>query len=100
MLQARTALEVATLGGAAVLSRDDIGSLQPGKACDLAAYRIDTPAMSGAHDLVAALLLCGPLDADHVIVHGDSVLDEGVPVGVDVGSLVERHRRLAVDLVG
>ncbi|MFT5503466.1 MAG: 8-oxoguanine deaminase, partial [Gammaproteobacteria bacterium] len=38
---AREALEVATLGGAAVLNRNDIGSLEVGKAADLVAFRVD-----------------------------------------------------------
>ena len=42
MLTARAALRVATRGGAGVLGRTDIGSLEPGKAADVACFRTDT----------------------------------------------------------
>ena len=41
-MSAREALELATLGGARVLQRDDIGSLEPGKAADVIAFRISS----------------------------------------------------------
>ncbi|HEY9826446.1 MAG TPA: 8-oxoguanine deaminase, partial [Stenomitos sp.] len=47
-MTARTALELATLGGAKVLGRDDIGSLAPGKAADFIAFDIDRPQFAGA----------------------------------------------------
>ena len=50
MLTARSALRVATRGGAEVLGRTDIGSLEPGKAADLACFRTDGVSMAGAHD--------------------------------------------------
>src|SRR3954471_23758068 len=37
----RDALRLGTRGGAAVLGRDDIGSLEPGKRADLAVWRTD-----------------------------------------------------------
>src|ERR1700674_3955881 len=40
-MTAREALELAMLGGAKVLQRNDIGSLEPGNAADLVAFRVD-----------------------------------------------------------
>ena len=37
----REAIELATLGGASVLNRDDIGSLETDKAADFVAFRVD-----------------------------------------------------------
>ncbi|HZW04007.1 MAG TPA: 8-oxoguanine deaminase, partial [Anaerolineaceae bacterium] len=61
LFTARQALEVATLGGAAVLGRKDIGSLEVGKCADLTALRLDRLAYAGAlHDPVAAILFAQP----------------------------------------
>jgi 8-oxoguanine deaminase len=67
-------LEMATLGGAGCLGRDDIGSLEAGKACDLAIYDLSAIGYDGADDPVAALLLCHPEPARAVVVQG-KVLD-------------------------
>ncbi len=60
-MSARQALEVATLGGAKVLNRDDIGALKPGMAADIVTFRLDQIGYAGAlHDPVAALVFCTP----------------------------------------
>jgi len=69
-------LEMATLGGAACLGRDDIGALEPGRACDLALFDLDDPAYERVGDRVAALLLCRPTPAKAVVV-GGRVIDPG-----------------------
>ncbi len=63
-------LEMATLGGAACLGRNDIGALMPGRACDLALFDLDDPAYDRVGDRVAALLLCKPTSAKAVVVGG------------------------------
>jgi 8-oxoguanine deaminase len=68
-------LEMATLGGAACLGRDDVGAVQPGRACDLALFDLDAIGYDGADDPVAALLLCHPEPARRVIVGGRVVYD-------------------------
>ncbi len=100
LLPARRALEMATLGSAQVLGRDDIGSLQPGKCCDFTAVSLDRIGYAGGlHDPVAALLLCAPDRVDHTYVHGRPVVSDGELVTVEAGALIERHnaaaRRLA-----
>ena len=77
-LSAREALELATLGGASVLGRDDIGALKPNMAGDFAAYRIDTPAFAGAqHDVVAGLIFGQSVNVDYSIINGRGVVREG-----------------------
>jgi 8-oxoguanine deaminase len=100
MLSARAVLEVATRGGAAILGRDDIGSLAVGKACDVAAFGLADPSMSGVADPVAGLVLSGPLRVNHLFVHGRQVVEGGQPTGLDLGALVEQHQRLARTLRG
>lgn len=99
MLTARAALRVATRGGAEVLGRNDIGSLSPGKAADIACFRTDGLAMAGVHDPVAGLVLTGPHSVDRLIVHGRSVVVDGRLVGLEMAPHVKRHRTLARQLV-
>jgi 8-oxoguanine deaminase len=99
-MPARSALELATLGGAAVLGRDDIGSLSPGTAADFAAFDLRGVNAAGAlHDPVAALVFCAPQAAAFVGINGRVVVDGGRLATVDLGALVERHNTLARALV-
>lgn len=94
------ALWMATRGGAAALGRDDIGSIEAGKAADLALFRVDRlPYAGAAHDPIAALVLCGASHiADVVVVNGRVVVEDGRLVGVDEASLVERANAIALGL--
>ncbi len=99
-LSARQALEIGTLGGAAALGRDDIGSLAPGMAADLAIFDLGALAFAGAlHDPVAALMFCGPVRAAYTIVNGRVVVREGQLTTVDLRALVARHNVLAARLL-
>ncbi|MDX2137894.1 MAG: 8-oxoguanine deaminase [Chloroflexota bacterium] len=99
-LSAREALWMATRGSAAALGRDDIGSLSPGMAADVIAYRIDTPAFAGAlHDPLAALAFCQPPLVDLSIINGRIVVNEGVLQTVDVPLLVEEHNAISTRLI-
>ena len=96
----RTALEMATRGGAKVLGRDDIGSLEPGKAADFFTLDLGRIEFAGSlHDPVAAALLCGPVPAHDVFVHGKPVITDGAHRSIDEGSLAESHNREAAALV-
>jgi 8-oxoguanine deaminase len=100
LMTARKALELATLGGAAVLGREDIGALQPGKCCDFAAFRLDRLAFAGGlHDPAAALVFCAPQQVDLLVVGGRVIVDDGQLRTLDVPRLVERHNRAAQRLL-
>jgi 8-oxoguanine deaminase len=91
-VSAREALEMATLGGAAVLGRDDIGSLEAGKAADLAAFRVDDIHHSGASgDPVAGLLTCLPATAWLSVINGEVVVEGGALAHVELAALVASH---------
>ncbi len=99
-LTAREALELATLGGAAVLGRDDIGALVPGMAADLAAYDLRQVAFAGAlHDPVAALMFCSSVNASYVVINGRVVVRDQHLTTLDLPVLLERHNRLASQLM-
>ena len=100
-MTARDALEIATLGGAAVLDRDDIGALAPGKAADLVGFDLRGVGFAGGlHDPVAALLFCAPAGVAFSVIDGRVVVAEGRLTTVDLPVLVERHNRLAAALAG
>lgn len=100
LLSARQALEMATLGGAKVLGRDDIGAIEVGKCADFIAIRLDQIGYAGGlHDPVAALILCQPSQVAYNYVHGRAVVSQGRMVNLEIEPLVEAHNRAAQRLV-
>jgi 8-oxoguanine deaminase len=100
IMTARQALEIATRGGARVLGRTDIGSLEPGKCADLVAINLNRLDFAGAlQDPVAAILFCNPPRVDWNIVHGSIIVKEGHLATIDEGLHIERHNRAARQLV-
>lgn len=99
-LSAREALEIATLGGARVLGREDIGSLEPGKAADLVAFRVDDlDHAGGTVDPVAALLTCAPGTVWLSVINGMIVVESGSLLDVDPGPMIERHNRISLRML-
>lgn len=100
LLSAREALELATLGGARVLGRTDLGSLTPGLCADFIAIDLNRIEYAGAlHDPLAAAIFCAPVGVDHSFVHGEAVVRDGRLVGIEVGDLVTRQNAAARRLV-
>lgn len=99
-MSARQALELATLGGAKVLNRDDIGALAPGMSADLVAFATGGLDLAGAavHDPVAALVFCTPQSVRHSIINGKPVVADGQLLPLDLPPLVATHNRLARQL--
>jgi cytosine/adenosine deaminase-related metal-dependent hydrolase len=99
-MTARQALEVATLGGAKVLNRDDIGAIRPGMSADIVMFRLDGIGMAGAlHDPVAALVFCTPPNVACSIINGKVVVRDGKLCTIDLPVIIERHNALALQLV-
>ena len=95
-LSARQALEIATLGGASVLGRSDIGALAPGMAADVVAWDLRQLGFAGAlADPLAALLFCQPAPVSHAIINGRLVVEDGQLTTVDLPVVVERHNKIA-----
>ena len=100
LMTARQALELATRGGAAVLGRDDIGSLEPGKCADFIAFNLNNLDYSGAlHDPLAALVFCQPRSTDYTVVHGHMIVRQGQLTSLDLHRQIEIHNQAAKRLV-
>jgi cytosine/adenosine deaminase-related metal-dependent hydrolase len=98
-LTANDVLEIATRGGAEVLGRDDVGSLEPGKAADFIAFDLNQLGFAGAlHDPVAALVFCTPSRVALSVINGRIVVQEGQLTTLDLGPVIERHNKLALEL--
>ena len=96
ILTARQTLEIATLGGARVLGRDDIGSLEPGKCADFIAINLNRLEYTGAlHDPLAAVLFCAPVKVDYNIVGGSYVVKNGELVTLDLPAHIRKHNEAA-----
>jgi cytosine/adenosine deaminase-related metal-dependent hydrolase len=100
ILTARQALEIATLGGASVLGRDDIGSLETGKCADFIAINLNRLDYAGAlHDPLAAALFCNSASVDTNVVNGKFVVREGRLITLDLSTHIEKHNRAAQRLL-
>jgi 8-oxoguanine deaminase len=100
-LSAMEALEIATLGGAQVLRRDDIGSLEPGKAADFIGINLNRVEFAGAacHDPLGSLVLCTPPNVDLSVINGRVVVRDGQVPGIDMDRLVARQNEIAKGMV-
>jgi len=98
-MSAREALEIATLGGAAVLGRDDIGALAKGKRADVALWDVSGVESAGSWD-PAALLLAGPGQVRDLFVEGRRVVAGGQVATVDLPRALEAGRKAVARLAG
>lgn len=98
-MTARDALRIATRGGAEVLGRDDIGSLEVGKRADFALWRTDGLEFGGADDPVAGLVFSAPHRVDRLVVGGEEVVRDGQLVRADEAEIAREHRQMAARFV-
>ena len=100
LMSARQAIEIATRGGAAVLGREDIGSLAVGKCADLVAINLNQLGYAGAlHDPVAATMFCAPQNVDVNVVGGQIIVKDGELTTLDTPILIQEHNRAAKRLL-
>jgi cytosine/adenosine deaminase-related metal-dependent hydrolase len=88
----RDALRLGTRGGAAVLRRDDLGSLEPGKRADVAVWRTDGLELAGAVDPVGGLVLSAPHRVDRLYVRGEEVVRDGHLLRADEDEIAGQQR--------
>ena len=100
LMTARQALRMATRGGAAVLGRNDIGSLEVGKCGDFFAVNLQQLNYAGAlHDPLAALAFCAPVKADYTVVGGRLIVKDGQLQTVKLQPHIEKHNQRAKRLL-
>lgn len=93
-MSARTALEIATRGGADVLGRPECGRLQVGCRADVAIWDTTGIESAGSWD-PAALLLAGPTKVKHLLVEGRQIVRDGQVITLDLKSVVAKQNQLA-----
>ena len=99
LMTAREALYLGTRGGAAVLGRKDIGSLEAGKCADFFAINLNKLGFAGMHDPVSSIVFGQPVNADYTVVNGKFIVKEGQLVTVDEQKLIEKHNKAAKRLL-
>ncbi|MDN8543485.1 8-oxoguanine deaminase [Erwinia sp. ACCC 02193] len=98
-MTARQALELATLNGAKVLNRDDVGAIAPGMMADIVAFDLNRPGLAGAgHDPLAALVFCNPGTVAYSVINGRVVVEKGQMTVMDLDKTVAQHNALAATL--
>ncbi len=99
-MSARQALELATLGGAAVLGRNDIGSLAPGMSADFIAINLNQLAYTGSlHDPVAAVVFNQSQNVDYSVINGKVVVENGQLTTLELAPHIQRHNEIARSMI-
>jgi cytosine/adenosine deaminase-related metal-dependent hydrolase len=100
LMTAREALWLGTRGGAAVLGRTDVGSLQTGHCADFTAVDLNRLEYAGAlHDPVSAVVFCQPQRVDYTVVGGRYVVKDGHLATLDEQALTKEHNRASRQLL-
>jgi 8-oxoguanine deaminase len=99
LMTAREALYLGTRGGAAVLGRKDIGSLESGKCADFFAVNLNRIEFAGMHDPVSAVVFGQPVNVDYTVVGGRFIVKDGHLVTVDERKLIGKHNKAAKRLL-
>lgn len=99
-MPAADVLRLATRGGGEVLGRNDIGSIEVGKAADLAIFDLNKLDYAGSiSDPAASLLFCGACQrAKYTVVNGEVVVEDGRLVKVDELKLKEKADKAALKI--
>jgi cytosine/adenosine deaminase-related metal-dependent hydrolase len=98
-LSARESLEIATVGGAQVLNREDIGSIASGMAADIISFDLQQLAFAGQHDPIAALIFCGSSQVKHSLINGKWIIYDGELQTYDQQKIILEHNHAASNLL-
>lgn len=92
------ALALGTTGGAALLRRPDLGTLESGRCADVAIFPAVDVFSSGCENAVDALLLCHPRTVDSLVIGGRVRISDGAFLDLDLPALVAAHHARAGEL--
>ncbi len=94
-LPARTALELATLGGARALGAEDrIGSLEEGKLADVITVDRSHPSVATVENPYSAIVYsCSGRDVRDVFINGREIVRDGRHAFLDEGAVVANAKR-------
>lgn len=94
-LQPMQTLAMGTINGAKLLNWDrEIGSLEDGKAADLAIFDLSSIEYAGINDPVTALLSCQAKRAHTVLMNGRIVVEKGFLSSLDEESMLSKYKKL------
>jgi 8-oxoguanine deaminase len=98
-LKVQDVLEMATLGGARCLGREDVGRLEAGQVADIAIFDLEELNYSGAGDPLGALVLCAPTTVETLIIGGRIVVKDHQIQTIDVEKVKHKHREKAQEIM-
>ncbi|OQY26523.1 MAG: 8-oxoguanine deaminase [Candidatus Cloacimonetes bacterium 4572_55] len=100
-LSAEETIGLATRGGAKLLGREDIGSLEVGKAADLIFIDLNQVGFAGGLSDPVASVVFSPHQyrAHTVVVNGRVVVSEGKLIDFDTKNLISRHNHMSQEII-
>lgn len=88
--------EMATLGGARAIGRDDLGRIAPGAKADLLLVNLRSLRLGAIFDPVKALVMSATSDnIDFVMVDGRILIEQGQLIGLDEGELLTKIQAIS-----
>jgi len=100
VLDARTALRMATIGGARVLGMEEkIGSIEPGKCADLILVNMDQPHLTPVYQTYSHLVYAASgADVTTVIIDGKVVVRDRKLLHADLADIMTQVRRIGAHI--
>jgi 5-methylthioadenosine/S-adenosylhomocysteine deaminase len=101
VLPAKTALEMATVHGAAILGMSDkIGSLEAGKLADMVFLRTDSPNVTPSFDPYSTIVYAAKAaDVTDVYIHGEPVVRASKPVKIKSAEIIAKAQNYQKQIV-
>lgn len=94
-IDAESVIDMATINGAKVFGRPEIGEIKVGNCADLAIFDLSSIEYAGVDDLLSGLVFCGPFKrAKRVYINGEITVDEGRLTKVEERLIVDEANKI------